>query len=149
MYNDVGFPLCAKRLLPLNIVLKFQVFCTFSFFVKFNFHFIVTFLLKNLGKAFVPQPKVDVFVMKCVPLEIPRIRLHFDLIEKFCRHYFHYRQKKSIRCVETLFPEEYAKEFSHEVSVLFIIILLGTYTVFCTSQTISKNCKETFCGSLY
>lgn len=67
------------------------------------------------GCAFVPQPKIDVFVMKLIPLEMPKIRLHFDLIEKFCRHLFHYRQKKCIRCLETLFPPEYEEKFSHEI----------------------------------
>lgn len=67
------------------------------------------------GQAFLPKPEVDVGVVKFVPLEKMYIPLHPDLVEKFCRHFFHYRQKYCQRCVETLFPPDLQKIFAREL----------------------------------
>ncbi|XP_046544833.1 dimethyladenosine transferase 1, mitochondrial-like [Haliotis rubra] len=56
------------------------------------------------GKAFTPAPKVDVGVVHFVPLVKPRINLPFKMVEKVCRHVFHYRQKMIKHSVATLFP---------------------------------------------
>ncbi|XP_071117321.1 dimethyladenosine transferase 1, mitochondrial-like [Haliotis cracherodii] len=56
------------------------------------------------GKAFTPAPKVDVGVVQFVPLMKPRINLPFKMVEKVCRHVFHYRQKMIKHSIATLFP---------------------------------------------
>ncbi|KAK6179394.1 hypothetical protein SNE40_011766 [Patella caerulea] len=56
------------------------------------------------GKAFTPQPKVDVGVVKFTPLIKPLIDLPFKLVEKLIRHIFQYRQKKCKHGAATLFP---------------------------------------------
>ncbi|KRZ16180.1 Dimethyladenosine transferase 1, mitochondrial [Trichinella zimbabwensis] len=67
------------------------------------------------GRACVPSPDVDVAVMQFQPKVTPMISHHFDLVEKFCRHVFHYRNKYCIRGIETLFPDSLKKDFSHEI----------------------------------
>ncbi|KRX22841.1 Protein CLEC16A [Trichinella nelsoni] len=67
------------------------------------------------GRACVPSPDVDVAVMQFRPKVTPVISHHFDLVEKFCRHVFHYRNKYCIRGIETLFPDFLKKDFSHEI----------------------------------
>ncbi|KRY38015.1 Protein CLEC16A [Trichinella spiralis] len=67
------------------------------------------------GRACVPSPDVDVAVMQFRPKVTPVIPHHFDLVEKFCRHVFHYRNKYCIRGIETLFPDFLKKDFSHEI----------------------------------
>ncbi|KRZ52753.1 Extended synaptotagmin-2 [Trichinella nativa] len=67
------------------------------------------------GRACVPSPDVDVAVMQFRPKVTPVISHHFDLVEKFCRHLFHYRNKYCIRGIETLFPDFLKKDFSHEI----------------------------------
>ncbi|XP_012223187.1 mitochondrial dimethyladenosine transferase 1 [Linepithema humile] len=62
------------------------------------------------GKAFVPKPDVDVGVVSFVPLVKPRTQHDFKLFEKITRHLFSFRQKYSIRCIETLFPLYCRKE---------------------------------------
>ncbi|XP_050460648.1 dimethyladenosine transferase 1, mitochondrial [Cataglyphis hispanica] len=62
------------------------------------------------GKAFVPQPDVDVGVVSFTPLVKPRTQHDFKLFEKITRHVFSFRQKYSIRCIETLFPLHCRKE---------------------------------------
>ena len=62
------------------------------------------------GKAFVPQPDVDVGVVSFTPLVKPRTQHDFKLFEKITRHVFSFRQKYSIRCIETLFPLYCRKE---------------------------------------
>lgn len=62
------------------------------------------------GKAFVPQPDVDVGVVSFMPLVKPRTQHDFKLFEKITRHVFSFRQKYSIRCIETLFPLYCRKE---------------------------------------
>lgn len=57
------------------------------------------------GNAFVPKPKVDVGVVHFVPRVEPRIGLPFEVVEKFMRNVFHFRQKFCRRGVEVLFPE--------------------------------------------
>ncbi|XP_011690897.1 PREDICTED: dimethyladenosine transferase 1, mitochondrial [Wasmannia auropunctata] len=58
------------------------------------------------GKAFVPKPDVDVGVVSFTPLVTPRTQHDFKYFEMVTRHIFSFRQKYSIRCVETLFPLE-------------------------------------------
>jgi dimethyladenosine transferase 1 len=58
------------------------------------------------GTAFIPPPKVDVAVVKFIPLIEPRINLPFNVIEKFNRHLFHYRNKFIRKSVATLFPND-------------------------------------------
>ena len=52
------------------------------------------------GKAFVPEPEVDVGVVHFIPRIEPKIDLPFKLVEKFLRHIFHYRKKMCIRGIE-------------------------------------------------
>ncbi|ESP00604.1 hypothetical protein LOTGIDRAFT_112074 [Lottia gigantea] len=61
------------------------------------------------GKAFTPSPKVDVGVVKFLPLKQPLIDVPFLQVEKVLRHFFHYRQKKCYRGAETLFPADQQK----------------------------------------
>lgn len=56
------------------------------------------------GKYFTPPPKVDVAVVKFVPLVEPQIKLPFNVIEKFVRHLFHHRNKYIRFGLDTLFP---------------------------------------------
>ncbi|XP_024869210.1 mitochondrial dimethyladenosine transferase 1-like [Temnothorax curvispinosus] len=62
------------------------------------------------GEAFVPKPDVDVGVVSFTPLVKPRTQHNFEFFEMITRHMFSFRQKYSIRCVETLFPLERRKE---------------------------------------
>ncbi|XP_012056513.1 PREDICTED: dimethyladenosine transferase 1, mitochondrial [Atta cephalotes] len=62
------------------------------------------------GKAFVPKPDVDVGVVSFTPLVKPRTQYDFKFFERITRHIFNFRQKYSIRCIETLFPKEYRKD---------------------------------------
>ena len=66
------------------------------------------------GKYFVPAPKVDVAVVKFVPLVEPRIKLPFNVIEKFVRHLFHYRRKYIKNSLATLFPAD-LKDLNEEL----------------------------------
>lgn len=45
------------------------------------------------GNAFVPKPKVDVGVVRFVPLVSPRTTHHFKFFEKVTRHIFSFRRK--------------------------------------------------------
>ncbi|XP_034194215.1 mitochondrial transcription factor B1 [Osmia lignaria lignaria] len=67
-------------------------------------HFIIP------GRAFIPKPDVDVGLVSFVPLVTPRTRHEFKIFEKVNRHIFSFRQKYSIRGIETLFPVEYRTE---------------------------------------
>ncbi|XP_046742314.1 dimethyladenosine transferase 1, mitochondrial [Diprion similis] len=62
------------------------------------------------GKAFVPQPDVDVGVVTFTPLVQPRTNHEFELFEKVTRHIFSFRQKYVVKCTETLFPLSSRKE---------------------------------------
>ncbi|KAG5320467.1 TFB1M transferase, partial [Pseudoatta argentina] len=62
------------------------------------------------GEAFVPKPDVDVGVVSFTPLVKPRTQYDFKFFEMITRHVFSFRQKYSIRCIETLFPKEYRKD---------------------------------------
>lgn len=62
------------------------------------------------GSAFLPPPKVDVGVVTFEPLASPRTRHEFNIFEKVVRHIFSFRQKYSVRGVETLFPLEHRRE---------------------------------------
>ncbi|XP_012261479.2 dimethyladenosine transferase 1, mitochondrial [Athalia rosae] len=70
------------------------------------------------GKAFVPKPDVDVGVVTFTPLIHPQTRHEFHLFEKITRQIFSFRQKYIIRCLETLFPEEYKDKLSIMMSKL-------------------------------
>lgn len=67
-------------------------------------HFIIP------GSSFVPKPDVDVGVVTFIPLPVPLTKHEFTIFEKVTRHIFSFRQKYSIRGIETLFPLEYRKE---------------------------------------
>ncbi|KAF3429294.1 hypothetical protein E2986_02693 [Frieseomelitta varia] len=67
-------------------------------------HFIIP------GTAFLPKPDVDVGLVTLVPLTVPRTKHEFAIFEKVTRHIFSFRQKYSIRGIETLFPLEYRTE---------------------------------------
>ncbi|VDP02882.1 unnamed protein product [Schistosoma margrebowiei] len=56
------------------------------------------------GTAFVPPPKVDVGVVRLIPLKQPLIPVPYPYVEKLVRQAFHFRQKQIVRCLETLFP---------------------------------------------
>lgn len=58
------------------------------------------------GRAFVPQPDVDVGVVHFIPRKMPKIDLPFQLIVKVNRHLFHYRQKMCKNSLATLFPKD-------------------------------------------
>ncbi|XP_054006377.1 dimethyladenosine transferase 1, mitochondrial [Hylaeus anthracinus] len=62
------------------------------------------------GTAFLPKPKVDVGVVSFLPLSVPRTEHEFKIVEKVTRHIFSFRQKYSIRGIETLFPLYCRKE---------------------------------------
>ncbi|XP_018406300.1 PREDICTED: mitochondrial dimethyladenosine transferase 1 [Cyphomyrmex costatus] len=62
------------------------------------------------GEAFVPKPNVDVGVVSFTPLVKPRTQYDFKFFEMITRHVFSFRQKYSIRCIETLFPKERQKD---------------------------------------
>lgn len=67
------------------------------------------------GKAFVPKPKVDVGVVKLIPLKRPKTDLPFDLVERVMRHIFNMRQKYCRRGYATLFPPEDRDEICYEL----------------------------------
>lgn len=56
------------------------------------------------GKVFVPPPDVDVGVVHFIPRKQPLIDLPFPLVQKVCRHLFHYRGKYCKHSLGTLFP---------------------------------------------
>ncbi|KAL0117963.1 hypothetical protein PUN28_008975 [Cardiocondyla obscurior] len=64
------------------------------------------------GKAFVPKPDVDVGVVSFTPLVHPLTQHNFEFFEKVVRHVFIYRQKYSVRCIETLFPRDRCKDLA-------------------------------------
>ncbi|KZC13118.1 PREDICTED: dimethyladenosine transferase 1, mitochondrial [Dufourea novaeangliae] len=70
-------------------------------------HFIIQ------GSAFVPKPDVDVGVVSFIPLANPRTKHEFKIFERVTRHIFSFRQKYSVRGIETLFPPECRKECGH------------------------------------
>ncbi|XP_030372098.1 dimethyladenosine transferase 1, mitochondrial [Scaptodrosophila lebanonensis] len=73
------------------------------------------------GKAFVPKPKVDVGVVKLIPLKRPKTDLPFELVERVVRHIFNMRQKYCRRGFSTLFPpdgrEEATQMLFHQADV--------------------------------
>ncbi|XP_063978091.1 dimethyladenosine transferase 1, mitochondrial [Diachasmimorpha longicaudata] len=62
------------------------------------------------GRAFIPEPDVDVGVVTFDPLEEPKTDHEFKFFEKVTRHLFSFRQKYSLACVKTLFPYEYQND---------------------------------------
>ncbi|XP_015115448.1 dimethyladenosine transferase 1, mitochondrial [Diachasma alloeum] len=62
------------------------------------------------GRAFIPEPDVDVGVVTFDPLETPRTDHEFSFFEKVTRHLFSFRQKYSLACVKTLFPYEHQND---------------------------------------
>ena len=58
----------------------------------------------STGKSFVPPPDVDVGVVHFIPRKRPLIDVPFPLVQKVCRHLFHYRQK---HCRTSLGYEKY------------------------------------------
>lgn len=67
------------------------------------------------GSCFVPKPKIDVGVVRFVPRTDPLIKSAFKVVEKICRHVFHYRQKHLIKGIRTLYPVTLANDLSHEM----------------------------------
>jgi len=67
------------------------------------------------GQCFVPKTEVDVGVVRFIPREQPLISTPFDVVEKLCRHAFHYRQKRILKPLKTLYPREMANEMAHEL----------------------------------
>ncbi|XP_003706058.1 mitochondrial transcription factor B1 [Megachile rotundata] len=72
-------------------------------------HFIIP------GTAFIPKPKVDVGVVSFAPMVIPRTQHEFKIFEKVTRQIFGFRQKYSIRGIETLFPLECRVELGRKM----------------------------------
>lgn len=64
------------------------------------------------GKAFVPEPKVDVGVVTFLPLKEPFTKHEFKLFEKVTRQTFIFRQKNCIKGIGTLFPMHLREELS-------------------------------------
>lgn len=64
------------------------------------------------GKAFVPQPDVDVAVVRFTPLQNPLTTLPFDLVEKVVRCIFSMAPKKIIRPLQDLYPVELKNELA-------------------------------------
>lgn len=67
------------------------------------------------GTQFMPPPKVNVGVVKFTPLVKPRIDLPFNVVEKFVRHLFQFRNKRIYHCLATLFPEPVKKNLTEEL----------------------------------
>lgn len=67
------------------------------------------------GKAFVPKPKVDVGVVKVIPLKKPKTELPFSLVERVVRHIFSMRQKYCRRGYSTLLPPDNRDEITHKL----------------------------------
>ncbi|CAK9806731.1 Dimethyladenosine transferase 1, mitochondrial [Anthophora quadrimaculata] len=78
--------------------------CRLSVMAQAWTHPVIHFIIP--GTAFIPKPKVDVALVSFVPLATPRTQHEFKIFEKVTRHIFSFRQKYSIRGVETLFPLE-------------------------------------------
>lgn len=78
--------------------------CRLSVMVQAWTHPVLHFIIP--GSAFVPKPKIDVGVVSFVPLVVPRTQHEFKIFEKVTRQIFGFRQKHSIRGIETLFPME-------------------------------------------
>ncbi|KAK6054892.1 ribosomal RNA adenine dimethylase family protein [Cooperia oncophora] len=72
-------------------------------------------LFRIPGSCFVPQPDIDVGVVRFVPRIQPLISSPFELVEKLCRQIFHYRQKYMIKGLKTLYPKEIADDMAHQL----------------------------------
>lgn len=62
-----------------------------------------------------PRPKVDVGVVRFEPRKEPLVNVPFEVLEKLCRHVFHYRQKYVKKGVKTLYPPELEDELADEL----------------------------------
>ncbi|XP_055389980.1 dimethyladenosine transferase 1, mitochondrial [Condylostylus longicornis] len=100
------------------------------------------------GKAFVPKPKVDVGVVRIIPLREPRTDLPFKLVEKVTRHIFSMRQKYCRRGFSTLFPEDIREETTKnlfelaDVDPLLRPFQLSVEEVLRLSQVYSEHIKS-------
>lgn len=72
-------------------------------------------LFRIPGSCFVPQPDIDVGVVRFVPRAQPLISAPFEVVEKLCRQVFHYRQKYMIKGLKTLYPKEIADDMAHQL----------------------------------
>ncbi|VDL78756.1 unnamed protein product [Nippostrongylus brasiliensis] len=72
-------------------------------------------LFRIPGACFVPQPDIDVGVVRFVPRIQPLIAAPFEVVEKLCRQVFHYRQKHMIKGLKTLYPKEIADDMAHQL----------------------------------
>ncbi|KAL3315291.1 Dimethyladenosine transferase 1, mitochondrial [Cichlidogyrus casuarinus] len=97
------------------------------------------------GKAFSPKAKVDVGVVKLTPYEKPIISTPYPYLHKLVKHAFIYRQKRIVRCMETLFPPQrpdllirlfkeaavQPSKASFELNMLEFRDLVSTFKVLC------------------
>nr|CDJ92765.1 Ribosomal RNA adenine methylase transferase domain containing protein [Haemonchus contortus] len=67
------------------------------------------------GSCFVPQPDIDVGIVRFVPRIQPLISAPFEVVEKLCRQVFHYRQKFIIKGLKTLYPKEVADDMANQL----------------------------------
>ncbi|PAA72377.1 hypothetical protein BOX15_Mlig020955g2, partial [Macrostomum lignano] len=58
------------------------------------------------GRAFLPPAKVDVTVVRLVPLRQPLIPVPYPYVNKLVKHAFAFPNKSLVACMETLFPPE-------------------------------------------
>ncbi|KAK5967669.1 rRNA adenine N(6)-methyltransferase [Trichostrongylus colubriformis] len=72
-------------------------------------------LFRIPGSCFVPQPDIDVGVVRFVPRVQPLISAPFEVVEKLCRQVFHYRQKYIIKGLKTLYPKEIADDMANQL----------------------------------
>ncbi|VDP15596.1 unnamed protein product, partial [Soboliphyme baturini] len=99
-------------------------------------------------RAFIPSPKVDVAVVHFLPLVKPLIKCHFDLVEKVCRHIFHFRQKYCVRGVETLYPPEQRTAMADQllrrsrISPKVVPYNLSVEEIGCMCYVYEEQCKQ-------
>ncbi|CAB3407024.1 unnamed protein product [Caenorhabditis bovis] len=72
-------------------------------------------IASDARSSFVPRPLVDVGVVRFEPRKTPLINVPFEVVEKVCRHVFHYRQKHVNKGLKTLYPKELANELTDEL----------------------------------
>ncbi|KAE9419047.1 hypothetical protein Angca_003390, partial [Angiostrongylus cantonensis] len=72
-------------------------------------------LFRIPGVCFVPQPDIDVGVVRFMPRIQPLISAPFEVVEKLCRQVFHYRQKHMIKGLKTLYPKEVTDDMAHQL----------------------------------
>ncbi|GMR51392.1 hypothetical protein PMAYCL1PPCAC_21587, partial [Pristionchus mayeri] len=100
------------------------------------------------GACFVPPPKIDVGVVRFLPLPVPKASSPFEVVEKLVRQVFHYRQKHILKGLKTLYPEDIANDMAHEVlretraSPTTTSIRLGVEEYAAMAAVYEKQCNE-------